>query len=363
MLQDLAERVSREPPRSLPHRPKNPDAESQSPPLRVLWIDDEPAVVSALSLFLKKDGCRVDSAPDGASGVEAVRRHKHDVIILDWVMPGLSGLEVLEQLRPISRVPVIVLTAFGTIDRAVEAIRLGVAEFKAKPISGPDLCALVRTVVSRYRREPQNRPLFRPPGAGEAARPVRALIEYLDKIDRASGDELSNPAGMARERLLKLMVRAVADPDVSFYEFVAVAQSILTIATAEPKLNLVFRLQRTLNDGIARNHSKTDPRFGLVLQRFEGAGPRWGEIAETMVCNDLEVSPAYLRRLIGGHAGLTFPECRRAIVIRPVVLELALTDEQVAQIAFKVGYLSASQMDHDFARFMGISPKHLRNLL
>jgi DNA-binding NtrC family response regulator len=99
----------------------------------VLVVDDEPAVRESLRMLLKRE-CRVDTAEDVDSALRAVARAVPDLVILDVVMPGRSGLELIGELRERQiDAPVIVLTATNTVSVAVEAMKLGAADFVTKP--------------------------------------------------------------------------------------------------------------------------------------------------------------------------------------------------------------------------------------
>ncbi len=119
-------------------------------PRRVLVIDDEPTVRDVLSLYLERDGYRVDVAPDG----ETARRlidHAPDLVLLDLTVPGMDGLSFLRDVRQVSDVPVIVLTArTDEIDRVL-GLELGADDYVGKPFSPRELSARIRCVLRRGR--------------------------------------------------------------------------------------------------------------------------------------------------------------------------------------------------------------------
>jgi CheY-like chemotaxis protein len=142
--------------------PPTPAGDIQSDPAgwAVLWIDDELSVIKPFVSLLTMEGCHVESVATGAEGLARARHRSYDVIVLDFKLPDLSGMQVLEQLRRGGiRTPVIMLTAYATFELAVEAARLGVTAFKAKPIFFEDLFAAIRDVVSRPVSELRPRPL------------------------------------------------------------------------------------------------------------------------------------------------------------------------------------------------------------
>jgi DNA-binding response OmpR family regulator len=117
---------------------------------RVLLIEDEPNISEAIRFILSRDGCDVTAIADGTDAVEAVRRAKPDLVILDLMLPGLSGLEILTQLRadPATQaLPVMMLTAKGQGRDREAAERAGANHFMTKPFSNDDIRAAVRLLV------------------------------------------------------------------------------------------------------------------------------------------------------------------------------------------------------------------------
>ncbi|MFM7333695.1 MAG: response regulator transcription factor [Tabrizicola sp.] len=119
----------------------------------VLLIEDEPNIAEAIRFILSRDGLRVSHAGDGASALVQIRQDLPDLVILDHMLPGMSGLEVLTALRadPACRdLPVMMLTARGR-DREM-AERAGADRFMTKPFSNADILAEVRTMLVQHGR-------------------------------------------------------------------------------------------------------------------------------------------------------------------------------------------------------------------
>ncbi|MDG2050703.1 MAG: sigma-54 dependent transcriptional regulator [Myxococcota bacterium] len=117
----------------------------------VLVVDDEPAVRESLRMLFKRE-CRVDTAEDVDSALRAVARAEPDLVLLDVVMPGRSGLELIGELRERGiETPVIVLTATNTVSVAVEAMKLGAADFVTKPFELEALRLKVRQLLEHRR--------------------------------------------------------------------------------------------------------------------------------------------------------------------------------------------------------------------
>jgi DNA-binding response OmpR family regulator len=116
---------------------------------RVLIVDDDQGLVSLLQRFLHNEGFQVHSVFDHRSGLEAALTGEYDVIILDVMLPGGSGLELLKSLRAQSRVPVILLTARGeSVDRIL-GLEIGADDYVPKPFDPRELVARIRAVLRR----------------------------------------------------------------------------------------------------------------------------------------------------------------------------------------------------------------------
>ena len=116
---------------------------------RVLVVEDEAAIVEAVSYALELEGFQVSSAAGGREGLEAARRLNPSVVILDVMLPGMSGLDVCRQLRRESDVPIIMVTAKeGEADK-VAGLELGADDYMTKPFSMRELVARVRAQLRR----------------------------------------------------------------------------------------------------------------------------------------------------------------------------------------------------------------------
>jgi two-component system KDP operon response regulator KdpE len=118
---------------------------------RVLVIDDEPQIRRALRTALTAHGYTVEVAENGASGLESIATWAPDAVVLDLVMPGLDGFEVLRQTRTWSDVPVIVLSARGQEPDKVAALDQGADDYLTKPFGMAEFQARLRVVLRRAR--------------------------------------------------------------------------------------------------------------------------------------------------------------------------------------------------------------------
>jgi len=129
------------------------DALIVAPP-RILIVDDEAAIRESLQTLLTLEGFAVDLAPGGSTGLDLLARNHYDLLLLDLALPGESGIDLLPRivaLRP--SLPVIMITAFGTVGNVVEAIRAGAENFIQKPWDNEKLLADIRTAIARHRAE------------------------------------------------------------------------------------------------------------------------------------------------------------------------------------------------------------------
>src|SRR4051812_645971 len=116
---------------------------------RILVVEDEEAFSDALGYMLRKEGFEVATAGTGPDGVAEFDRGGADLVLLDLMLPGLSGIEVCRQLRQRSDVPVIMLTAKdGEVDKVV-GLEIGADDYVTKPFSSRELVARIRAVLRR----------------------------------------------------------------------------------------------------------------------------------------------------------------------------------------------------------------------
>lgn len=114
---------------------------------RVLIVDDEPAIGRVISIKLRLNGYECVTATSGIEAIELARDKQPDIILLDILMPGMSGFEVLDRIRSYSKVPVIVFTAKS--DAAELAIKRGANEFIAKPFDPDRLVEKIKAVLNK----------------------------------------------------------------------------------------------------------------------------------------------------------------------------------------------------------------------
>jgi two-component system response regulator RegX3 len=138
---------------------------------RLLVIEDEPSISEPLAYMLAKEGFEVAVAETGPQGLEEFQRSGADLVLLDLMLPGLSGTEVCRSLRQSSAVPIIMLTARDSEVDKVVGLELGADDYVTKPFSHRELVARIRAVLRR-RAEPDE-----PTAGGMEFGPVRMDVE------------------------------------------------------------------------------------------------------------------------------------------------------------------------------------------
>ena len=116
---------------------------------KILVVEDEESFSEAISFLLKKEGFEVDIAKNGPDAISQFEAHGADLILLDLMLPGLSGTEVCRQIRTKSQVPIIMLTAKDTEIDKVVGLELGADDYVTKPYSSRELIARIRAVMRR----------------------------------------------------------------------------------------------------------------------------------------------------------------------------------------------------------------------
>jgi len=144
---------------------------------KILIIDDDAELCEMLSEYLHKEGFEVESVQHGTRGLERARQGEHQLIVLDVMLPGMNGFDLLRELRASSDVPVLLLTARGDeLDRIV-GLEIGADDYLSKPFNARELLALIRAIGRRNAREQR--------GSSSAKQPVIVGDVELDPGSRA----------------------------------------------------------------------------------------------------------------------------------------------------------------------------------
>jgi two-component system response regulator MprA len=118
---------------------------------KILVIEDDERILQFLNRGLTYEGYRVDTAEDGPEGLVIARDNPPDLVILDWMLPGLDGLEVCRRLRAASKVPILILTAKDTLVDRVSGLDAGADDYLVKPFEFEELLARIRALFRRVQ--------------------------------------------------------------------------------------------------------------------------------------------------------------------------------------------------------------------
>jgi two-component system response regulator FlrC len=176
---------------------------------RILIVDDDSAMRRALAEVLGRGGFEVTQAADGREGIGRLGRDKYDLVVSDLRMPGLGGLALLQEIRGRhADLPVILITAYGTVEDAVAAMKHGAYDFLTKPFSPQDLFQLVR----RALRAPAERGTprgGRPQGARSLITRDPAVLKVLDVAESVAGSRapvlIEGESGTGKELLARFI--------------------------------------------------------------------------------------------------------------------------------------------------------------
>lgn len=123
--------------------------------MRVLVIEDEPDLLGSVVQALREDGYAVDGAADGEDGLYKAENYEYDAVVLDIMLPGMDGWEVLRRLRQQKKTPVLMLTARDAVRDRVRGLNSGADDYLVKPFDISELLARARALIRRAAREPQ----------------------------------------------------------------------------------------------------------------------------------------------------------------------------------------------------------------
>src|SRR5271169_6432801 len=129
---------------------------------RVLVVDDELDIREGLDTLLSMEGYKVDMAANGTEGLRKIESRAYDLVLLDLMMPDMSGMDVLRQVRQRDReTPIFMITAYGSVEAAVDALKLGANDYFSKPWDNEKLLIEIDRMISKRRLEYENTHLKR----------------------------------------------------------------------------------------------------------------------------------------------------------------------------------------------------------
>lgn len=165
----------------------------------LLIVEDNDKIVATLRLYLERDGFEVQAASDGARALEMLRENTPDLLVLDWMLPEVDGLEVCRFVRRHSDVPILLLTARSTVDDKLTGLETGADDYVTKPFSPREIVGRVHALLRRSVRGPALRSvdLELDPRARIARHGAEVLdltpteFKLLEALMRARGKALS----------------------------------------------------------------------------------------------------------------------------------------------------------------------------
>jgi DNA-binding response OmpR family regulator len=179
---------------------------------RILIVDDDVALCEMLTERLEQDEFVTEAVHDGIRGLERARSGDHALVVLDLMLPGLSGINVLKQLRQTSDVPVLILTAKGEDVERILGLEIGADDYLPKPFNPRELVARIRAILRRsLRTSGEERPIF----AGDLALYAASREVFIDErpllltsVEFTLLETLVREAGriISRERLTEIVL-------------------------------------------------------------------------------------------------------------------------------------------------------------
>jgi DNA-binding response OmpR family regulator len=168
------------------------------PALRLLVVEDQPALVANLFEFFEARGHALDAAPDGVTGLHLARTNRYDALVIDWMLPRLDGVELIRQLRGGGdETPAILLTARDQLDDKIGGFRSGADDYLTKPFALPELEVRLFALVARANGRAGRRRVLQ----------VGDLVLDLDQQEARRGSQLLALYPACR-KLLELLLRA-----------------------------------------------------------------------------------------------------------------------------------------------------------
>jgi len=185
---------------------------SSGPRATILVVDDEPDIREGLELVLGDAGYAVESAGNGTEGLQKMAAHGYDLVLLDLMMPDRSGMDVLSEVRERDReTPIFMITAYGSVEAAVQALKLGANDYFSKPWDNEKLVIEIDRMIARRRLEYENTHLKRalkqrysfPNIIGKSERMIRTLDLVAQVAEARSTILITGETGTGKELIAK----------------------------------------------------------------------------------------------------------------------------------------------------------------
>ena len=177
--------------------------------MRVLIIDDDIELCGLMSELLKREGFDVECEHEGNRGLDRARSGHFDLLVLDVMLPGMDGFEILKRVRQLSRMPIIMLTARGEDEDRIVGLELGADDYMSKPFNARELVARIRAILRRVETKPSGgrvelNGIVLDPGSravfknGELVPTTTLEFDILESLMRSAGSVVSRDALMEK---------------------------------------------------------------------------------------------------------------------------------------------------------------------
>jgi diguanylate cyclase (GGDEF)-like protein len=256
----------------------------------VLLVDDDPLTATMLAQFLRGMGCMVDSAEDGEEAVKKVAQTQFDLVLLDLVLPGMSGSETFEIIKGFDEdIPIIISTAYGSLENAIEFLKNGAADYLPKPIHFEEFKFRVNRALEERRLKEQavtdiktqlfNHDYFVKRLEEELGRARRyghdlSLVmldldnfkEYNDNFGHLAGDKVLIQVGA----ILKEVIR---DCDIPCRFGGEEFTIILPVTDANGAMRVAERVRESIEKSLFNNDSQTSITASIGVSSFNPEKP------------------------------------------------------------------------------------------
>ncbi len=312
-------------------------------------MDDDASLNRFAERVLPRNGFDVTAAADATEAMAAIAGGRYDVMVVDQRLPDAADLDFLRQRRIAGdRTPAVVLTGFGSPQSAVEAATLGVVDYLVKPVHTRRIVAAIRHATRMRSCEPTDQPpaVVLHPGVS------LALVSALFCLDRSHEHHLRTQ-----------LAWAVADDGLSFVELVAAVEALGHVVEPGADSDTRRHVSRWLRRAIALPPSRLSPEVQAFVRLLVTDNARARHIRNDALASEIGVSLAELSRLVYEQLGIGPDRCRLIAYLQPALHELAHSDEQVAQIGYRLGQNLPSGFDTVFKKLWSVPPKVYREFL
>lgn len=223
----------------------------------LLLVDDERKVLDFMEPFLKQEGYTVITAETGLDALRLAKEHRPSLVLLDWMLPGMNGIDVCRELRRTSKAGIIMVTARSEETDKVIGLEVGADDYLTKPFSLRELLARIRAVLRRLEGAAGDEP------AAELRRGDLVISESKCSVQKRGADLMLTPTEF------KLLLTLAARPGIVYSRL-----QLLQAALEDDLLND----ERTVDAHISRIRKKIedDPSSPAYIQTVYGFGYRFG---------------------------------------------------------------------------------------